>query len=167
MDPRIRPATEGDVNEIVDLVIELAVYEREPDAVKLTPETLRGQLFSDNPALFAFVADAPEVSGRRIDGVALWFLNYSTWEGTHGIYLEDLYVREAARGSGLGKALLLALAETAVARGYRRVEWSVLQWNEPSIAFYRSLGAFPMDGWDTMRLTGDALTAAGQNGGRA
>lgn len=161
MDPRIRFATPDDVGEIVDLVIELAVYEREPDAVRLTPETLHDQLFGASPAVFAFVADAPADSGRRIDGFALWFLNYSTWEGTHGIHLEDLYVREAARGSGLGKALLVTLAETAVARGYKRVEWSVLQWNEPSIAFYRSLGAFPMDGWDTMRLTGDSLATLG------
>lgn len=159
MHPRIREATPDDVAEIVDLVIELAVYEREPDAVKLTPETLHGQLFGENPALFAHVADAEEGSGRRIDGFSLWFLNYSTWEGTHGIYLEDLYVRQDARGSGLGKALLVNLAEIATERGYQRVEWSVLQWNEPSIAFYRSLGAFPMGGWDTMRLTGDALAA--------
>jgi ribosomal protein S18 acetylase RimI-like enzyme len=94
-------------------------------------------------------------------GFALWFLNYSTWEGTHGIYLEDLYVRPAARGRGYGKALLAELARIAVERGYARVEWAVLKWNEPSIGFYRSLGAVPMEEWDTFRLTGGALAEFG------
>ncbi len=166
--PRIRPAVPEDVQEIHDLIVELAVYEREPDAVKNTPERLRALLFGEHPAIFAFVAEAsPEPSaqagtpGRRIDGFALWFLNYSTWEGTHGIYLEDLYVRPERRGSGLGKALLTRLAQTAVERGYARVEWCVLKWNEPSIAFYRSLGAYPLEEWDTFRLTEDALTSLG------
>lgn len=162
--PRIRPATKDDVQEIVDLVTELAIYEKEPDAVKLTPEVLKQQLFGDNPAIFAFVAEADGAAdemAHRIDGFALWFLNYSTWEGTHGIYLEDLYVREAARGTGKGKALLQKLASIAVERSYSRVEWCVLKWNQPSIDFYRSLGAFPMDEWDTYRLTGDALAEFG------
>lgn len=158
---RIRAAVPEDVTEIVELIVELAVYEREPDAVKLTPERLQDQLFGEHPAIFVHVAQAPESSGRSIDGFALWFLNYSTWEGQHGIYLEDLYVRQSARGSGLGKALLLNLAHIANERGYKRVEWSVLQWNTPSIDFYRSLGAVAMDGWDTMRLTGDALEQYG------
>lgn len=174
----IRPATPDDVQEIVDLIVELAIYEKEPDAVKLTPARLREQLFGENPAIFAFVADADgarvadaesnsgatsngKTSAHRIDGFALWFLNYSTWEGTHGIYLEDLYVRESARGTGKGKALLKRLAEVAVERGYSRVEWSVLKWNQPSIDFYKSLGAFPMEEWDTYRLTGDALSTFG------
>ena len=96
----IRTAVPDDVHEIVELVHDLAVYEKEPDAVKLTPEVLREQLFGERPAIFAHVAPAPEGSGRRIEGFALWFLNYSTWEGTHGIYLEDLYVRPEARGAG-------------------------------------------------------------------
>lgn len=158
--PRIRPATTADVGEIVELVTELAVYEKEPDAVKLTPETLEQQLFGENPAIFAFVAESDNPS-HRIDGFALWFLNYSTWEGTHGIYLEDLYVREPARETGKGKALLKKLASVAVERGYSRVEWCVLKWNQPSIDFYKSLGAFPMDEWDTYRLTGDALAEFG------
>ena len=98
-----------------------------------------------------------ENAAGDVQGFALWFLNYSTWEGVHGIYLEDLYVSPEARGEGHGKALLQHLAATAVERGYARVEWSVLDWNEPSINFYRSLGAAPMDGWSTFRLTGDAL----------
>ena len=140
----VRPAEPADVEEIHALVVELAIYEKEPaETVKLTADTLREQLFGARPAIFAHVAEAPASSGRRIDGFALWFLNYSTWEGVHGIYLEDLFVRPEARGGGLGKALLQQLARTAVERGYARVEWSVLKWNAPSIAFYRSVGAFP------------------------
>ncbi|MDC7115976.1 GNAT family N-acetyltransferase [Corynebacterium amycolatum] len=166
-----RPATPDDVHEIVDLIKDLAAYEKEPDAVRLTPERLREQLFGDNPAIFCHVVDSTSgnlddgagggdggVEGSpRLDGIALWFLNYSTWEGTHGIYLEDLYVRPEARGTGKGKALLQNLARIAVERGYSRIEWCVLKWNQPSIDFYRSLGAFPMDEWDTFRLTGSAL----------
>jgi GNAT superfamily N-acetyltransferase len=92
-----------------------------------------------------------------VQGFALWFLNYSTWEGVNGIYLEDLYVRPDARGAGYGKALLSNLARIAADRGYARVEWSVLDWNEPSIRFYERLGARPQSGWSTFRLTGDAL----------
>ena len=160
--PVIREARREDVTEIVELIHALAEYEKEPDAVRNSPETLTSQLFCEHPAVFAYVAEAPAGSGRRIDGMALWFLNYSTWEGTHGIYLEDLYVREDARGRGAGKALLTQLARTAVRRGYARVEWSVLKWNTPSIEFYRSLGAAPMDEWDTYRLTGNALESLGQ-----
>lgn len=155
--PTIRSAVPEDVPEIVQLIVELAVYEKEPDTVKLTEEKLAGDLFADHPAVFVDVAEAPSEAGRRIDGFALWFLNYSTWEGVHGIYLEDLYVREDARGSGAGKALLRSLARTAVDRGYQRVEWSVLKWNKPSIGFYKSLGAFPQEEWDTYRLTGGPL----------
>ena len=147
----------ADVDEIVELIIELAVYEREPDAVKLTADRLRQQLFGEQAAIFAHVAPAPAGSDRRIDGFALWFLNYSTWEGVHGIHLEDLYVRPAARGTGLGKALLTNLARIANERGYARVEWTVLNWNTPSIEFYESLGAVAMSDWSTMRLTGPAL----------
>lgn len=173
-----RLATPDDVHEIVDLIKDLAAYEKEPDAVQLTPERLREQLFGDNPAIFCHVVDS--TSGNlddcagggvgsggvgddspRLDGIALWFLNYSTWEGTHGIYLEDLYVRPEARGTGKGKALLQNLARIAVERGYSRVEWCVLKWNQPSIDFYRSLGAFPMDEWDTFRLTGQPLADFG------
>ena len=179
-----RPATPDDVHEIVDLIKDLAAYEKEPDAVRLTPERLREQLFGDNPAIFCHVVDSTSgnlddtsdesrgsgvgvgdggvgADDPRLDGIALWFLNYSTWEGTHGIYLEDLYVRPEARGTGKGKALLQNLARIAVERGYSRVEWCVLKWNQPSIDFYRSLGAFPMDEWDTFRLTGQPLADFG------
>jgi GNAT superfamily N-acetyltransferase len=104
-----------------------------------------------------------ENAGGVVQGFALWFLNYSTWEGAHGIYLEDLYVSPEARGEGHGKALLQHLAATAINNGYARVEWSVLDWNEPSITFYRNLGALPMDGWSTFRLTGTALEQFGSN----
>ena len=159
--PNIRPAVADDVPEIVDLVRDLAIYEKEPDAVQLTPERLHEHLFGEHAAIYAHVVPASEHDPHRIDGFALWFLNFSTWEGEHGIYLEDLYVRPDRRGRGLGKALLQFLATTAVERGYRRVEWAVLDWNEPSIQFYRSLGAGPMNGWSTFRLDGDALQALG------
>ncbi|MDQ4500948.1 GNAT family N-acetyltransferase [Sinomonas sp. ASV322] len=147
---------------ILELIHELAVYEREPDAVKTTVPVLEAQLFGENPAIFAHVIDDADGTGSsRIAGFALWFLNYSTWEGTHGIYLEDLYVRPETRGRGYGKLLLAELARIAVERGYARVEWSVLKWNEPSIGFYRSIGAVPMEEWDTFRLTGGALTSFG------
>jgi GNAT superfamily N-acetyltransferase len=141
------------------MVFDLAVYERSPELCHLTDEQLHTALFAPAPALFGLVAEhEPGVIG----GFALYFLNFSTWEGAHGIYLEDLYVRPEVRGSGLGKALLTRLAQIAVERGYARVEWSVLDWNTPSIDFYRSLDAAPLDEWTTFRLTGPALrTAAG------
>ena len=151
-----------DVPAILDLIRELAVYEREPDAVKNTVPVLADQLFCENPAVFAHVVEDTDAEGSpAVMGFALWFLNYSTWEGTHGIYLEDLYVRPQARGRGYGKALLRELARTAVERGYARVEWSVLKWNKPSIGFYKSLGATPLDEWDTFRLAGSALAEFG------
>jgi GNAT superfamily N-acetyltransferase len=154
----IRPATVEDVPVILQMIHELAVYEKEPDAVRNTPEMLAGVLFGENPRVFAAMA---ENESGEIRGFALWFLNYSTWEGVHGIYLEDLYVTPEARGEGHGKALLQHLAATAVERGYARVEWSVLDWNEPSINFYKKLGAFPMEEWSTFRLTGEALESFG------
>ena len=154
----IRPATPADVPVILQLIHELAVYEKEPDAVRNTPEMLTEVLFGSNPRAYANMA---ENEAGDVRGFALWFLNYSTWEGVHGIYLEDLYVTPEARGEGHGKALLQHLAATAVERGYARVEWSVLDWNEPSINFYRKLGAFPMEEWSTFRLTGTALAEFG------
>ncbi|MCC3291096.1 MULTISPECIES: GNAT family N-acetyltransferase [unclassified Arthrobacter] len=154
---QIRPARREDVPVILELIHDLAVYEKEPHAVKNTVEALEANLFGEHPAIFAHVA----VEHGAIQGFALWFLNYSTWEGVHGIYLEDLYVRPEARAGGIGKALLRTLAEIAVERGYARVEWCVLNWNEPSIAFYKSLGALPQDEWTTFRLTGDALASFG------
>jgi len=155
----IRPATRQDVPAILRMIHELARYEKEPDAVRNTPGMLEQALFGDNPRIFAAMA---EDTAGDVQGFALWFLNYSTWEGVHGIYLEDLYVSPEARGEGHGKALLQHLAAIAVENGYARVEWSVLDWNEPSINFYRRLGARPMDGWSTYRLTGEALDQFGR-----
>lgn len=151
--PAVREARESDVERIAQLVRELALYERSPEAVKATPEHFRAALFGPQPAAYALVAEAE----AEVVGFALYFLNFSTWEGVHGIYLEDLFVQPEHRGTGLGKALLTALAEIAVDRGYARVEWWVLDWNTPSIEFYRRLGAVPMDEWTVFRLTGDAL----------
>lgn len=153
----IRPAAPADIPAIRQLIRELAAYERMPDAARATDEQLHGALFGPHPAAFSHVA---EVDGD-VAGFSLWFRSFSTWEGVHGIYLEDLYVRPEFRGSGVGKALLASLAETAVANGYARLEWSVLDWNEPSIGFYESLGARPQSGWTVYRLTGEALASLG------
>lgn len=169
-DPRVRPIRAEDLDRTVELVYELAEYERLRDECHLTTTQLADALFADHPALYGLTASAVapadgETSsigpGNQV-GYALYFLNYSTWEGTHGIYLEDLYVTPDARGSGLGKALLTTLAATAAAHGFARVEWSVLDWNTPSIDFYRSLGARPMDGWTVFRLTGPELRRLGR-----
>jgi GNAT superfamily N-acetyltransferase len=158
-DPRIRPIAPADVPAVVALVHDLAAYEKAPEQCHLTAAQLHSALFGPSPALFGLIASEPD---EPVAGFALYFLNFSTWEGVHGIYLEDLFVRPQQRGSGLGKALLIRLAQIAVDRGYARVEWSVLDWNTPSIEFYRSLDAVPMNGWTTFRLTGPALrTAAG------
>lgn len=154
---RIRPAVEDDVPEILQLIVDLAAYEKEPDAVKATVDGLRSILFCDKPHAFCHIVEAPEGSGRRLDGVALWFLTFSTWEGVHGIHLEDLYVRPEARGQGQGLGLIRTLARIAKDRGYQRLEWVCLNWNQPSIDFYRSLGAVSMDDWSTFRLDGTEL----------
>jgi GNAT superfamily N-acetyltransferase len=150
---QIRPAIEPDVPNILRFVHELATYEREPDAVEATEETLARALFGPDPAAEALIA---ERDGTPI-AFALFFHNFSTWTGRRSLYLEDLYVTEAARGSGAGKALLVALAKIAIKRGCARFEWSVLDWNEPAIGFYKSLGARPMEEWTVFRLDGDAL----------
>lgn len=156
-DDRIRPISAVDVPKVVDLVYELADYERLRELCRLTTDQLQAALFGPAPALYGLIAEDPD---RNVVGYALYFLNFSTWEGVHGIYLEDLYVQPDQRGSGLGRALLTCLADIANERGYARVEWSVLNWNAPSIAFYRSLGAESMDGWTVFRLTGPALRRA-------
>jgi GNAT superfamily N-acetyltransferase len=141
------------------MVRELAEYEKALHEARAGEEQLREALFGERPAAFAHMA-VDEASGEPV-GFALWFLNFSTWRGVHGIYLEDLYVRPEARGGGHGKALLGELARICVARGYERLEWSVLDWNTPSIEFYRALGARPQDEWTVFRLTDEALTALG------
>ncbi|WP_433683114.1 N-acetyltransferase family protein [Nocardia sp. CA-119907] len=150
---QIRRAVPADVPALVGLVEDLAEYEKARDECTLTAEQLHTALFGPSPAVFAHVA-ADEAG---VVGCAIWFLNYSTWTGVHGIYLEDLYVKPETRGKGYGKALLAALAKEAAANGYSRVDWSVLTWNTPSIDFYKSIGANPQDEWVGYRLTGAAI----------
>lgn len=150
----LRPASEADLDTIIELIHALAEYEREPGAVRLEREELRRHLFGPRP--YAEVILAETETGESA-GFALFFHNFSTWEGRPGIYLEDLFVRPEHRGQGYGKALLVALARLARERGCARLEWAVLDWNEPSIRFYRALGAVPMDEWTTYRVTGEAL----------
>lgn len=150
----IRRADEADLDTIIALIQGLADYEREPDAVTLDREELRTHLFGPRPYAEVLLAEA---SGGHVAGFALFFHNFSTWLGKPGIWLEDLFVQPEHRGLGLGKELLGAVARIAVERRCGRFEWSVLDWNEPSIAFYRSLGAVAMDEWTNYRLTGDAL----------
>lgn len=151
---RIQPATRADVPLIRSLILELAEYERaRPDEAPVTEQDLHETLFGDDPAaevLIAYLDEAPV-------GFALFFHNYSTWLGKRGIYLEDLFVRPAVRKHGVGFALLREIARIAVERGCGRVDWSVLDWNELAINFYKRIGARSMDQWTTFRLTGDAL----------
>jgi GNAT superfamily N-acetyltransferase len=154
-DAVLRPARPGDEPGILAKIHALAEYEREPDAVENSVQALTESLFGREPRVFAHVVER----GGEIHGVAVWFLTYSTWTGRHGIWLEDLFVDESERGRGYGKALLASLAAICVERGYSRLEWTVLDWNAPSIAFYRSVGAEPMDEWTTQRMSGAALAA--------
>jgi len=150
----LRPATEADLDTIIELIHALAEYEREPEAVRLVPGELRRHLFGPRPYAEVILAETGEGASA---GFALFFHNFSTWEGKRGIYLEDLFVRPEFRGQGYGKALLAELARLAVERGCARLDWAVLDWNEPSIQFYRALGAAPMDEWTPYRLSGEAL----------
>jgi GNAT superfamily N-acetyltransferase len=149
----IREATVDDVDALLGMVHDLAEYERSPDSVKMNSDQLRAALFGPSPTVFAHVAEEEGV----LVGMAIWFLTFSTWTGRNGIHLEDLYVRPEARSSGVGRALLMELASIARQSGYGRVEWSVLDWNESAIGFYRSLGAEPLGEWIGYRLSGPAL----------
>ncbi len=151
----MRPAEPGDEHEILRLIRALAAYEREPDAVHATAEGLAAALFKDGGHVHAHLA----ARDGRVIGLALWFLNYSTWTGKPGLYLEDLFVEPEARGGGIGAALLATLAREAIARGCARMEWAVLDWNESAMDFYRRIGAEPAIGWQPWRLSGDALAA--------
>ncbi len=167
---QIREARVDDVPAIDALVRELARYEREPDAVVATVEDLQAALFGADPVARCLVAEevpAGDVGSSRVVGFALWFVTYSTWTGRPGIWLEDLFVAPDHRGTGAGRALLTRLAATCVERGYARLEWNVLDWNEPALGFYRSLGARPMDGWTVQRTDGDALNAMARGAGPA
>jgi GNAT superfamily N-acetyltransferase len=149
----IRAATPADRDLVFAFIRDLAEYEKLLDDVVATPDDVARALFAPHPRVFC---DLAAWDGEPA-GFALWFYNYSTFRGRHGIYLEDLFVKPAFRGKGIGKALLAHLAKRAVAEGCARVEWWVLDWNEPSIKFYESLGAIPMEEWTVFRLTGDAL----------
>jgi GNAT superfamily N-acetyltransferase len=150
---QIRPACVDDISIILQLIRDLAMYERAPDEVVATEEQLVEVLFGDRPVaevLLAFEGESPV-------GFAVFFHNFSTWLGRPGLYLEDLFVKPEKRGKGYGRALLVELARMARDRGCGRMEWAVLDWNEPAIKFYRALGAKPMDEWTVFRLTGDEI----------
>jgi GNAT superfamily N-acetyltransferase len=149
----VRPARPGDEHEILRLIQALAIYENEADAVKATPDALRAYLFAEHPLVFAHVA---EQEGRMV-GLAVWFLNFSTWTCKHGLYLEDLFVDPEVRGGGVARALFEALAAEAKRRDCPRIDWAVLDWNEPGKGLYRRLGARHNAAWEPWRLDGDAL----------
>ena len=159
---RIKPATPADVPIILQLIRELAEFERLLDEVQATQEQLREQLFGPRPSAEVVIARI----GEEVAGFALFFHNFSTFLAKPGIYLEDLYVRQKFRGQGCGEALLRHLAQLALERNCGRLEWSVLDWNVRAIDFYKSLGAVPMSQWTMHRVTGDALTklGAGESG---
>ncbi len=150
----IRYATKADVPRIHQLIKDLAEYEKAPLEAKASLEQIEASLFSTNPHAFCHVVD---VDGEVV-GISIWFLNYSTWLGKPGIYLEDLYIDPAFRGKGFGLSLLRELAKICIEREYERLQWWVLDWNQPSIEFYKSLGAVPMDEWTVFRVSGEALT---------
>jgi len=150
----IRPANINDTDEILAMIYELALYEKAPDEAKATREQIIESFFSDDPKVFCEIV---EVDGA-VAGFAIWFLNYSTWQGKHGIYLEDLFVRPQYRSKGFGKALLKHLAAICEERGYGRFQWWVLDWNQPAIDFYKSHGAVAMDEWTVFRVSEQALT---------
>ncbi|MFF5159387.1 GNAT family N-acetyltransferase [Streptomyces sp. NPDC000348] len=153
----IREATVHDVPEIRAMIRELAAYEKAADQARATEEQLREALFGARPAASVLIAEDDGTGG--VVGFALWFPRFSTWTGTRGMYLEDLYVRPHTRGAGHGKALLAALAAICRENGFERFEWVVLDWNEPAIAFYQSLGAELLEEWTVCRLTGGPLEA--------
>ncbi len=149
----IRPATPNDIPLILDLIRELAEYEKVPEQAVATDRDIRRDGFSGNPKFRVLIAEW----GGEAAGFALFFYNYSTWLGRPGLYLEDLFVRPPFRGKGIGKGLLTRLAKIAVEEGCGRFEWQVLNWNTPAIEFYKSLGARVLDEWSTMRITGEDL----------
>ena len=153
----IRSAQLQDIPEILALIQELAEYEKAPEEAIATSAQLEVALFGPSPKVFCEIV---EVDGA-IFGCAIWFLNFSTWQGKHGIYLEDLYIRPQYRGQGWGKKLLQHLAAKCVANDWGRFQWWVLDWNEPSIEFYKALGAVPMDEWTVYRVSGEALHQLG------
>jgi GNAT superfamily N-acetyltransferase len=157
----IRAARIEDTEEILALIYELAVYEKAPDEAKATAGQIKESFFGENPKVFCEIVE----HNGEIAGLAIWFLNYSTWQGLHGIYLEDLFIRPQFRSLGYGKDLLKHLANICKERGYGRFQWWVLDWNTPAIDFYTSLGAKAMDKWTVYRISGKELDdLAVQNG---
>ena len=155
---KIRPAQRQEVGIVLQLIHDLAVYEKAPNEVEATEKKLLETIFASDPKVFC---DLVEVDGE-IAGMAIWFLNYSTWQGKHGIYLEDLFIKPEFRGRGYGKALLKHLAKICDDKGYGRFQWWVLDWNSPAIEFYRSLGAVAMDEWTVYRVSGAPLKELGK-----
>jgi GNAT superfamily N-acetyltransferase len=154
---KIRPAKREEVGEVLQLIQDLATYEKAPDQVEASRDDLLNTIFAKEPKVFC---DLVEVDGQ-IAGMAIWFLNYSTWQAKHGIYLEDLYIKPEFRAKGYGKALLKHLAQICDKQGYGRLQWWVLDWNSPAIEFYRSFGAEAMDEWTVYRTSGQALKDLG------
>ncbi len=154
---KIRPAKREEVGEVLQLIQDLATYEKAPDQVGASRDDLLNTIFAKEPRVFC---DLVEVDGQ-IAGMAIWFLNYSTWQAKHGIYLEDLYIKPEFRARGYGKALLKHLAQICDREGYGRLQWWVLDWNSPAIEFYRSFGAEAMDEWTVYRTSGQALKDLG------
>lgn len=152
----VRVATPDDIPTILELVHELAAFEREPDAVKATPDLLHAAHFGPDPVASTLLATDDD---GAVIGMALWYRTFSTWEGVPGMHLEDLYVRPQARGAGTGRLLFTALAREAQARGLTRLEWVVLRWNEQAIGFYDALGGEPQDDWQTYRLETEGIAA--------
>ena len=154
---KIRPAKREEVGDVLQLIQDLATYEKAPDQVEASEDDLLNTIFAKEPRVFC---DLVEVDGQ-IAGMAIWFLNYSTWQAKHGIYLEDLYIKPEFRARGYGKALLKHLAQICDREGYGRLQWWVLDWNSPAIEFYRSFGAEAMDEWTVYRTSGQALKDLG------
>lgn len=156
---RIRPAVSEDVDTLRELVVALAIYEKEPDAVTATSEDFLNALFCESPKVFALICEQVVDQKPTAIGLAIYFFNFSTWLGKHGIYLEDLFVKPEARGLGAGKALLKAVGQVALDNDCGRYEWSVLDWNTPAIDFYEAQGAAPMDEWTVFRMDRAAIEA--------
>jgi GNAT superfamily N-acetyltransferase len=154
----IRPAVIDDIPMILKLIKGLAEYEKALDEVVATEEDLERTLFHANPTVYCHVATSRE----KVVGMAIWHLNYSTWLGKHGMYLEDLFVEPEERGNGHGLSLLRYLASICLERGYQRFQWWVLDWNKPAIEFYKSFGAIPMDEWTVFRSSGESLSKLSQ-----
>lgn len=155
---KIRPARQSEAGIILELIKDLAEYEKAPNEVVATEKEILETIFAPEPKVFC---DLVEVEGE-IAGMAIWFLNYSTWQGIHGIYLEDLFIKPEFRGRGYGKALIIYLARLCKERGYGRFQWWVLDWNSPAIEFYRSLGAEAMSEWTVYRVSGEPLQRLGE-----